>query len=171
MTTIETLVCDTILQNPQTIVVKDRIYKVAPPTVATIIEASKCISQLPAMHIDEQGNVAVQVLSVAKDCEVFGDIAATLMLGRKNLVTTRRYLFGLIKHERDNRRRLSGALLDSLTAEELQSLILELLKMLRVDFFLGITIFLQEINQLKKTKEPGATVSGQELEALQENII
>jgi hypothetical protein len=157
---VEKLICDTILQNPQTISINGKDYKVAPPSVATLIEASKYIARIPDIKLRKDGNILMEVLATAKDCEHFGDVAAILVLGRKNLVTEKKYLFGLIRRERNNRKKLARELLDTLSTEEMNNLILELFKMLRFDFFFGISIFLKDVNQLRKTKEE-TTVSGQ----------
>jgi len=166
--TVEKLTCDTILQNYHKVTVNGREYKIAPPTTATLIEVSKYISQIPDTQVKDDGNVLLEVLSFAKDCECFGDIAAILMLGKKNLVTEKKYLFGLIKRgEQNNQKKLASELLNTLSAEELNGLILEIFKTLRVDFFFGISTFLRDVNQLRKTKEIEATASGQESQQLQ----
>ncbi|MCL1932847.1 MAG: hypothetical protein FWF53_03400 [Candidatus Azobacteroides sp.] len=159
METAEQLICDTILQNPQKVTVNGHEYNAAPPTVATLIEVSKYISKIPDINVNEDGNVLTEVLSTADKCECFGDIAAILMLGKKNLITEKKYLFGLIKHKQNNQKKLASELTDNLSAEELRGLILEILKTLRVDFFFGISIFLKEINQLRMTKETEKTTA------------
>jgi len=160
MDTIEKLVCDTLLQNYQEITVNGRKFRVSPPTVATLIEVSKYISQIPDIKVSDDGYMLFEVLSSAKDCECFGDITAILILGKKNLVTKKRYLFGLITRERNNQKKLASELINNLSAEDLNGLILEIFKTLRVDFFFSISTFLRDINQLKRTKEE-MTVSGQ----------
>jgi len=151
--TIEKITCDTILQNPVTITVKGKEYKIAPPTTATLIETSKYISQIPDIKVSNEGNTISEVLATAKDCECFGDIAAILILGKKNLEEEKKYLFGLVKRTVENRKRLADELLNTLNPEELSNLILEIFKMLKVDFFFGLSIFLKEVNQLRRTKE------------------
>ena len=166
--TTERLICDTILQNPHKITVNGREYKVAPPTSATLIEVSKYIAQIPEIKIKikDDRDVLTQVLASAKDCECFGDIAAILMLGKKNLVTERKYLWGFVKREQNNQKKLANELLNILSAEELMGIIHEILETLRVGFFFSISTFLNEINQLKGTK---TTVSGQESQQSQQN--
>jgi hypothetical protein len=159
--TIEEITCNAILQNPQKIVIKGDTYTVAPPTVATIIEVSKYISQIPDIQIDEDGNVIMGVLASAKDCGYFGDVVAILMLGKKNLVTEKKYMFGLIKRNVNNQLKLADELLNNLSAEELNNLMLEIFKLLKVDFFFSISIFLKDVNQLKRTKGTEVIVSGE----------
>ena len=158
--TIEKLTCDTILQNPITITVLGKEYKVAPPSVATLIEVSKYIAQIPEMNVNEKGNVLTEVLASAKDCGCFGDIAAILILGKKNLVSRKKYFLGLFSREENNLKKLADELILNLSAEELNGLIQEIFKTLRVDFFFAVSIFLQNVNQLRKTKEKETTASG-----------
>ena len=162
-------VCDTILQNYQIIKVGGREYKVAPPTVATLIEVSKYIAQVPDIKVTEGGNVLMEVLSSAKDCDYFGDIVAILILGKKNLVTEKKYLGGLIRREQNNQKRLASELINTLSAEEMNGLILEIFKLLKVDFFFGISTFLKEVNLLRKTKETETIASGQKSQQSQPN--
>lgn len=150
--TVEKIVCDAVLQNPKTITVSGKDYKVAPPTVATIVEASKYISQMPEIRMNEEGDVLTEVLSSACDCEDIGNIIAILMLGKKNLVLEKTYCFGLIKIKANNQRRLADELMESLSPEEMSSLLTELLKELQIGFFFGISTFLKGINLLRKTK-------------------
>lgn len=151
---------DAILQNPITVAVCGREYHVAPPSTATLIEASKCIAKIQHANIDENGNVLSEVLAVAADCGYIGDIVAILMLGKKYMVTEKKYLFGLITHRVDNVSRLSRVLLENLTPEELNKLTIEIAKTLYVDFFFSIITSLKGINQLRTTKIP-TTASGQ----------
>jgi hypothetical protein len=161
-TNVVQLTADAILQNPIKIKVKEREYSVAPPSTATLIEASKYIANLPDINIGEGDNILLEVLAEAWKCDYIGDIAAILVLGRKNLVGERKRLFGLVTRKVDNVRKMSRELLENLSAEELNSLIIEIIKSLRVDFFFGILTFLKSINQIKTTNQ--TTASGQPLQ-------
>ena len=111
----------------------------------------------------------MEVLSSAKDCQFLGDIVAILILGKKNLITEKKYLFGIIKREQNNQKKLADELINTLSAEDLNGLILEIFKTLRVDFFFSISIFLKDVNQLRETKEKETIVSGQELQQRRQN--
>nr|DAR31090.1 MAG TPA: hypothetical protein [Caudoviricetes sp.] len=110
--TIEQKAGDAILQVPQNILVGTKTYKVASPSVATLIKVSQCISTLPNITLDK-AEVVKESLSIAKYCEPFGEALAILILGAKNLTEKRTiqkeieveeekivyksYLFGLFK--------------------------------------------------------------------------
>jgi hypothetical protein len=153
---------DAILQNPVKVTVGERTYSIAPPTIATLIEASKYIAHIPDINIDESNDESIiaGVLSEAKNCAYIGDITAILMLGKKNLVSEKKYLFGLITRKVDNVSKLSKVLLENLSVIELHGLVFKSLKMHQPDFFFGLLIFLKSINQIKPAKTP-TTASGQ----------
>ena len=159
METIVQSTADAILQNPIKVSVNGHEYGVAPPSTATLIEVSKYIAHLPDINIGRGDNILSEVLAEAWKCDYIGDIVAILMLGKKNLVSEKKYLFGLITRKVDNCKRLSKELLENMSAEELNALIIEVVKTLRVDFFFSILTFLKGINQIRMMKQ--TTVSGQ----------
>lgn len=166
--TIEQRVGEAILQQPKEYTIGDRIFTVAPPSVSTLILVSEAISLLPQMQLDKT-KIVEEVLFVAKDCRMLGDIAAILMLGAKGLketVTTRKkYLFGLfsktVTETIDRKGELSKWLLEELNTAQLNKLIFELLKDFNLGDFFGTTTFLIEINLLRPTKVVETTASGQ----------
>ncbi|MEG2281741.1 MAG: hypothetical protein RSB93_00770, partial [Rikenellaceae bacterium] len=82
---IENKVADTILQEPQEVEVGGVKYSVAPPTTATLIRVSELVSEMPHIKMTSK-NILYEVLNVAKDCRVIGDIIAVLILGDKNRI-------------------------------------------------------------------------------------
>ena len=167
--TIEQKVADTILQKATDIKVGDRTYSVAPPTTATLILVSEAVSLLPHLKLDEK-NIVGEVLSVAKDCRVLGDVAAILILGAKGLtesVTRRRRGFwpfyrGIVTDTVDRKAELSREILETHSPSELNNLIATLLGGLDIGDFFGLTTFLTEVNLLRQTKVGnGTTASGQ----------
>lgn len=158
---IEKLVSEIIQEDFIEVKVLDKTYRVAQPTTATLIECSKYISQIPKIDIDENRNITLEALRVAKDCSFIGDVVAILILGKKGLKTTvtKSKYFGLKKYqvEKDNQKELSKILLEELTPKELNDLGNIILSKMDIGFFLGFTISLQEVNLTKPTK---TTASG-----------
>lgn len=161
--TIETITARAILQEPLEIPVSGKIYKVAPPTLGTLIEVSKYISQLPKIDkefIKNKEDIMQNALYLAKDSSALGDIIAIMMLGTKNLTTTetkeKRIFFGLVRKietiTTNNQTELSKAIIHELSIIEINFLFQTLVKMLGADFFLSTLDFLNEINLLKETK-------------------
>lgn len=166
--TIEQKVGDAVLQRPKEININGRHFTVAPPSVSTLILASEAISLLPQVQLDK-AKIVEEVLFVAKDCRILGDIAAILILGAKGLkeivTTKRKYFFGLfarsITETVDRKAELSKWLLEELDTAQLNKLIFELLKDFNLGDFFGTTTFLIEINLLRPTKVVETTASGQ----------
>ena len=167
--TIEQKVGDAVLQRPKEIDINGRHFTVAPPSVSTLILTSEAISQLPQVNLNS-GKIIEEVLFVAKDCRVLGDIVAVLILGAKGLketvTTKRKYLFGLftrsVAETVDRKAELSKWLLDELDAVQLNKLVLDLLKDFNLGDFFGTTTFLIGVNLLRPTKVvEETTASGQ----------
>jgi hypothetical protein len=166
--TIESKVSKTILQQQEEITVGGEIYKVSPPSTATLILASEAISQLPSVELDSE-NIVYECLYVAKDCRVIGDIISIIILGAKNITETKKVVtkrfFGLIRDEKevtvDNKATLAQKLLEDLGPQELHNLMAKLLKSMQLSDFFGLTASLIEINLLRKTRGAVTTASGQ----------
>jgi len=157
MQTIEEFTSNVILQKPVKITVAGKDFFVAPPTTTTLIEASKYISFLPEIKpLEKEENATYYVLANAKECESVGNIVAILILGAKNFITKkevvkRRFLW-LKKVETveiDNRKELAKLIMDKLTIEELNSLLIKLFELQNVGFFLSTINFLREMAILK----------------------
>ena len=157
--TIEEKVAQTILQQPEEMTIGGKTYTIAPPSVATLILVSGGVSRLPHLHLDED-KVIEETLSVAKDCQELGDIAATLILGAKHIndivesrhTEKKRHLWGLFstKHTVVT------------TPRDLHNIIAQTLLKMQVGDFFGLTTFLTEINLMRPTKvETEAIASGQ----------
>jgi hypothetical protein len=159
--TIEQQVSDAVLQEPYKVSLGGKEYTVARPTVATLIEVSKLISGMQVPFPKEEDGRLAYTLAFAKDCECLGDIAATLILGKKGIVTKekkeRKRFFGLFREteevEVDHRSILSRELLENASGEELLGLIKETLDMQHIAFFFSIITSLNEANVLRKTRK------------------
>lgn len=175
--TLEEKVADTILQKVDEIKVGNKTYKVSSPTIATLILASEAVSRLPKTVLDPQ-KVVEESLSIAKDCKALGEVAAIMILGARHLTerikvrekTTKRYLFGLIKRNRevevekviDRKAELARELLETYSPRSLNMMLGGLLHKMELGDFFGLTTFLTEINLLRPTKVgTEATASGQ----------
>ena len=173
--TIETKVARTILQQPEEVCLGGKTYKIAPPSVATLILASEVVSRLPRIHLNED-KVVEETLSIAKDCRELGDLLAILILGAKHIddkverreTQKKRHLWGLFHTTRTvtvtetAKEALSRELLENATPRELHNAVAKIIGKMQVGDFFGLTTFLTEVNLIRPTKvvtEP--TVSGQ----------
>lgn len=174
MKRIEELIGETILQDAQPLEVEGvGTLQVAHPSVATIIEASKSIGNLPVFPSirGKEDTALTYVLAHARDCAVLGDVAAVLILGKKGI--SRRIKKPLSANSRKNnrffsffrrkvslRKLLADVLLEDYTPEQLQNIVTSCLGMQQIGFFLNITTSLNEANLLRQTKSE-TTASGQ----------
>ena len=158
MDTLENKTARTVLQQAVTVEIGDENYDVAPPTIATLILASAAISQLPKIKLDNE-KIASECLSIAKDCEVLGEIVAILILGAKGLKESRRSFFGLKTIEIDKQADLAKKILCELSPKQLHDLFAKLLTGMDLAFFFATTASLIEINLLRATKEMEETTA------------
>lgn len=173
--TIEQRVAETILQKATEIKVGDKTYTAAPPSIATLILVSEAVSHLPHIKLDDT-DIVREVLSVAKDCRLLGDIAAILILGARHIndkeirvqTEEKRYLCGLIRRKRktsvvtDSKTLLAQELLETVSPARMHQIITQLLSGLDLGDFFALTTFLIEINLMRQTKvETETTAFGQ----------
>jgi hypothetical protein len=162
---IESRVADTILERTRKIEVGGHTFNVAPPTTATLILVSEQIAELPAVVTNAE-NTLTETLLIAKDCEPIGKIAATMILGERNLqqkkTITKTYLWGLIRREREvtiNRQaELAAELLQTLGPRDLNQLIIQLLVGMEIADFFGLSTSLIEINLTRATRGVDRTI-------------
>lgn len=162
MQTIEQKVGSAVLQKNKEITVAGRTFSVAPPSVATMILASEAVSLMPAVEMNPK-DILSEVLFIAKDCRIIGDVVAILILGAKNLKETvtetvevkrrfRRPRIETVERTIDRKAELAKWLLEELEPQELRKLFSDLINGFQLGDFFGFTTFLIEINLLRPTK-------------------
>ena len=78
----EEKVAQTLLEEPTTIIIGGEAYKVAPPSIITLVRASKYISKIPANTIDEN-NIFGSIVDNAEDYENIAWAVAVILLGNR----------------------------------------------------------------------------------------
>ena len=161
MKDVQTKVSDTILQRPTDAKLGGKVYRVAPPSVGTLIMVSEKISQLPEDLVTRKGREKQDILAAAKDYGIIPEIIAILILGAKEMNYTGRN--PLVRRRKERRyERLVGVIRDTASPEEVEDVIVPMLSSLQLDSFFVVTTYQQGINVTKPTKvETEATVSGQ----------
>ena len=172
---IEQNTAETLLQQPEGVEIGGKTYMIAPPSIATLILASRFIVELPHVRL-EQDRILEHSLAIAKDCAAIGDIAAVLILGARRSQERvpsqhppRRKRFRAF-WRKDNdaaaasitrRELLARELMEKLTPQQMHELIGKILLKMQVGDFFGLTTFLTEINLARPTKvETEATAPG-----------
>ena len=76
----EEKVAQTLLEEPTTIIIGGEAYKVAPPSIITLVRASKYISKIPTDTISE-GNIFGSIIHNAEDYENIAWAISVIVLG------------------------------------------------------------------------------------------
>lgn len=165
---IEQKVADTLLQKPCLVKAGDKEYTVARPTLATLIEVSRYISQLPISDKIEKDKIIPFVLANAKDSgTVLANIAAVLIIGAKNVEKVpekrNKWHFPWFKKAKESEvEKLSRELANNASCQEISSIIIAALSYHSIGFFLTTIISLSGANVSEETKsETEATARGE----------
>lgn len=180
--TIEQKVSSCILEHETDVIeLNGHEYRVAAPTLGTIIMVSGLVSELPPMDGGTQEPL-LEVLRHGKDCSVLARIAATMILGAKRIkecrkiaTTTQRtwwrpwHRTAIERYEIDA---LTEAILDGVSPRTLTGVVNRLLIEAQIGDFFAITTSLCEANRLKSTVEvetPSGEVSTTYPESLKQH--
>lgn len=160
--TTEQKVAEAILEKPIVTATIDGVeYKMAPPTLATLIEVSEIVSTLPIVNAREVKNeqIIYSVLRNAKDYRKIAHICAVLLIGAKpnNLSTDKpkRRIWRLKRRKTNEIKMLAQKILHSLSPSQAWELITKALSAMEIGDFFAITTSLSEANLLKPTREVG----------------
>ena len=151
---IESKAASTVLQNQFKVRVGTEVYRVAPPTLSTLIRVSELIAKLPK---EENQDILVWSLESAKQARLIGDIVATIVLGANNLdkevVRVKSFLGFRYKKKVSLYKEIKEQAI-RMEYEPLSSLLVGLFKEgLDVDAFFLLTTFLRGQNILKRTRK------------------
>ena len=150
MNTTEQNTANAILETPEIVNIKGKRYHVAPPTTATLIRISALISKMPKIKLE--GNVLETTLANAQDCEVLGEIAATLICGQSKPEPETESVLKKIFKYKTQKQKLTESILHQLSPKELNVIISNLLSRLEIADFFAITTSLIDINLIRATR-------------------
>ena len=157
---IESKAAGTVLQDDLKVKVGMEVYKVAPPTLTSIIRISELVSHLPLI---DNGDSYLLNLKNAKQGKVLADLAATLILGEeldKKIEVIKNILGFKVKRKTKVYDQIVKDAL-KMRIEVLGSMVLGLLSSaVDLDAFFLLMISLSEFNILK-AKKKRTTPSGQ----------
>lgn len=148
---IEKQVANAILQKDIEIVLGSRKIKVPRPTLGTMIEVSRMISEFGISEVKtDLQNALSETLRVAKDSDALADILALLILGTKKAVS-RIKIFGISITIKDRQKRLKIEILENLSPKPIAEAIAAIMGEMECGFFLSIITILKQGNILKPT--------------------
>ena len=148
---IEKQVANAILQKDIEIVLGSRQIKVPRPTLGTMIEVSKMISEFGITDVKtDLQNALTETIRIAKDCDKLADILALLILGAKKAVS-RIKIFGISINIKNRQKRLKKEILENLSPKPIAEAIAAIFGEMECGFFLSIITILKQGNILKPT--------------------
>lgn len=164
--TTEKKVADALLQREQEITLSGKVYKVAPPSMATLVLVSECMAELPDELFAATGddvNLTIEALRSARYARPIGKAIATLILGAKRIRRDNLLSWWLRWLKQASRLdRVALKVLESYPPSELSSVFLQLVSRMEVGDFFALTAFLQGLRVTQPTREAGSnqTVHG-----------
>lgn len=166
---VEDKAAEVLLQKPLELKVGNNVYKIAKPTLATLMEVSRYVAMLPKVEKIEQNEIITFVLSNAnKYGRVLANIAAVLIVGiGKESKCRQNEKKGKIKwfwkKNKPNKIELmADEIMNSASCEEICRLISGALSYQSIGFFLSTIISLGGANISERTKnETEATAPGE----------
>jgi len=164
--TTEKKVADALLQREQEITLSGKVYKVAPPSMATLVLVSECLAELPDELFTATGddvNLTIEALRSARYARSIGKAIATLILGAKRIRRDNLLSWWLRCLKQASRLdRVALKVLESYPPSELSSVFLQLVSRMEVGDFFALTAFLQGLRVTQPTRGAGSnqTVHG-----------
>ena len=148
--TIEQQTAAAMLQQPVTVTLGGERYEVKPPTLATLIEVSAIISQMP--RVDPNASVVDVVLGQAKDFKMIGKLFALLILGYEEAMQTVKTHWWSRRPFATRGERLGTVIMLHATPKEAQEAMMQVLQGMDLSSFFALTTFLGGLTVTKPTK-------------------
>lgn len=145
-------VSDTLLEAEKTIVIGGGTYLMSPPSIATLILASKYIGKLPDTEMKSEHMIS-EVIKNADQLKPLGKALASMILGAKKFNEKEKLTFKNFY----KKRKTNGELLaEKIILEDINKVLTQffiILKLMNLNDFFQITTFLITLNLTKPTKK------------------
>ena len=150
MQTTEQKTAATMLQQPTQIILGGERYEVKPPTLATLMEVSAIVSQMP--RVDPKASVVDVVLGQAKDFKMIGKLFALLILGYEEAMQTVKAHWWDKRPFATRGELLGTVIMLHATPKEAQEAMIQVLQEMDLSSFFALTTFLGGLNVTRPTK-------------------
>ena len=149
----EEQVAQTLLEEPTTVTIGGEAYKVAPPSIFTLVRASKYISKIPTDTISE-GNIFGSIIHNAEEYENIAWAISAILLGKKftEIVTYPKWQFWRKKNNVTKGEMLAKKLINT-PINEVSTAFFKVLGQIDIRAFFVITTSLKGMMITKPTKE------------------
>ena len=149
----EEQVAQTLLEEPTTVTIGGEAYQVAPPSIFTLVRASKYISKIPTDTINE-GNILGSIIHNAEEYENIAWAIAVILLGKDftQIVTYPKWQFWRKKKNITKGEMLAKKLINT-PITEVSAAFFKVLGQIDIRAFFVITTSLKGMMITKPTKE------------------
>ena len=149
----EEQVAQTLLEEPTTVTIEGEAYKVAPPSIFTLVRASKYISKIPTDTISE-GNILGSIIHNAEEYENIAWAISVILLGKDftQIVTYPKWQFWRKKKNVTKGELLAKKLINT-PITEVSATFFKVLGQIDIRAFFVITTSLKGMMITKPTKE------------------
>jgi len=147
----EKKVAETLLEEKQKIVIGGEVYFMHPPSIATLVLASKYIGQLPSDKLDKTQLIPEMIQNSDKLLPI-GDAIAVMVLGAKGYNEIANPLLDIFTRKRVTKGNLLAEKIINDDIENVLKQFLEILKLMNLSDFFSLTTFLIDLNVTKRTR-------------------
>jgi len=149
----EEQVAQTLLEEPTTVTIEGEAYQVAPPSIFTLVRASKYISKIPTDTISE-GNILGSIIHNAEEYENIAWAISVILLGKDftQIVTYPKWQFWRKKKNVTKGELLAKKLINT-PITEVSATFFKVLGQIDIRAFFVITTSLKGMMITKPTKE------------------
>lgn len=149
----EEQVAQTLLEEPTTVTIGGEAYKVAPPSIFTLVRASKYISKIPTDTISE-GNIFGSIIHNAEEYENIAWAISAILLGKKftEILTYPKWQFWRKKNNVTKGEMMAKKLINT-PITEVSAAFFKVLGQIDIRAFFVITTSLKGMMITKPTKE------------------
>lgn len=149
----EEKVAQTLLEEPTTVTIGGEAYKVAPPSIFTLVRASKYISKIPTDTINE-GNILGSIVHNAEEYENIAWAISVIVLGKKftEVVTYPKWQFWRKKKNVTKGELLANKLINT-PITEVSAALFKVLGQIDIRAFFVVSTSLKGMMITKPTKE------------------
>lgn len=149
----EQKVADTLLEEKQTIVI-DQVgsFEMNPPSIATLVLASKYIRQMPSKLLKEESLVSEMINNADKLAPV-GKALAAMILGAKEFSKKEKLTIHNFYKKRNTRGSVIAEKINTANVSDVLNSFFDVLKGMKLNDFFQLTTFLIEMNLTKRTKK------------------
>lgn len=148
----EKKVAETLLEEKKVIVIEGVTYEVNPPSIATLVLASKYIRDLPNEILDEERLVS-DLFRLAHQLPAVGYALSAMILGVKEFEKEEVVAWYSFKKQKEKQGHILAKKINNAPIKQVFSNFYKILEAMNLSDFFQLTTFLIELNMTRPTRE------------------